>query len=429
MRSDAKREEELAPWKLGGLTVGELGKRVYREAWEDEIVDRAAGLAYYFLFALFPALLFLTSLLGMLPVPDLMDKLMAYVQQALPGDAASMIRKTLAEIVGGANGGLLSVGAIVALWSASAGVASMMTALNIAYDVEEARPWWKRRLVAIALTVALATLILSAMVLLVFGGAIGRAIDGFLGLGSLVGTVWNVAQWPVAALFVMTAIAVLYYAAPNVEHRRWYWVTPGSVVALVAWLAISVALRLYVTYVGDYNATYGSIGGVILLILWLYLTGLAMLLGAEVNAEIEHAAAARGAPTAKAKGEEAPGKAGAVPRHHGAAGQARAHAGAAVLDEAVEDARLQDLGPVAHRVTEGVATAATGAVAGTFYGLRALPWVVAWGGLRLVAGAARRLAGRRADAAATLHDSEQAAAATARDRLDRARRSELRQAG
>ena len=342
MASAAKREEKFAPWKLGGLSVGELGKRVYNEAWEDEIVDRAAGLAYYFLFALFPALLFLTSLLGMLPIPDLMGRLMSYVEQALPGDAASMIEKTLAEIVGGANGGLLSIGAIVALWSASAGVASMMTALNIAYDVEEARPWWKRRLVAITLTVALATLILSAMVLLVFGGAIGAAVDKFIGLGPVVATTWNIAQWPVAALFILMAIALLYYAAPNVEHRKWYWVTPGSVVALVTWLAISVALRLYVTYVGNYNATYGSIGGVILLILWLYLTGLAMLLGAEVNAEIEHAAADHGAPTAKAKGEEAPGKAGPPPRHHAAAGQRRPrHAGAAVFDEAVEDARLE----------------------------------------------------------------------------------------
>lgn len=420
MASPAKREEKFAPWKLGGLSVRELGKRVYNEAWEDEIVDRAAGLAYYFLFALFPALLFLTALLGMLPVPNLMDKLMAYVEQALPGDAASLIQKTLAEVVGGANGGLLSIGAVVALWSASAGVASMMTALNITYDVEEARPWWKRRLVAIGLTLALATLILSAMVLLVFGGAIGRAVDKFVGLGPIVATTWNIAQWPVALLFVITAIALLYYAAPNVEHRRWYWVTPGSVVALVTWLVISVALRLYVTYVGDYNATYGSIGGVILLILWLYLTGLAMLLGAEVNSEIEHAAAVRGAPTAKAKGEEAPGKPGAAPRHHAAAQKRRAHAGAAVFDEAVEDARLRDLGPVAHRVTEGVASATTGAV----YGLRALPWVVAWGGLRLVAGAARRLAGRYADRTALLERAEEAAAESARDRLERARAAE-----
>ena len=298
-----ERDKRFAPWKLGGLSVGQLGKRVYNEAWEDEIVDRAAGLAYYFLFALFPALLFLTSLLGLLPIPNLMDRLMTYVEQALPGDAASLLQKTLGEIVGGANGGLLGLGALVALWSASAGVASMMTALNIAYDVEDKRPWWKRRIVAIGLTMAIATLMLSAMVLLVFGGAIGKAIDTFIGMGPIVATVWNVAQWPVAALFVMVAIALLYYAAPNVEHRKWYWVTPGSAVALVTWMAISVALRLYVTYVGNYNATYGSIGGVILLMLWLYLTGLAMLLGAEVNAEIEHAS-----PWGKAPGEKVPGE-------------------------------------------------------------------------------------------------------------------------
>jgi membrane protein len=310
----AKREQRVLPWELGGLTVKELARRVWKEANEDEIFDRAAGLSYYFIFALFPVLLFLTALLGMLPIPDLMGRLMAYVEQAVPGDAASMMQKTLSEIVVGAKGSLLSLGALAAVWAASAGVASMMTALSVTYDVEDTRPWWKRQLISIGLTFALALLMLSAVILLVFGGTIGRFLGNTIGLGDVAVKVWNVAQWPVAVFFVVTAIAVVYYAAPAVAHRKWYWVTPGSLVATLAWVGMSLGLRFYVTHFGNYTATYGSIAGVILLMLWFYLSGLVLLLGAEVNAEIEHASAARGAPTAKAKGEEAPGVQGEPPK-------------------------------------------------------------------------------------------------------------------
>ena len=303
-------DNRVSAWKLGGLSVMDLGKRVWREANEDEIFDRAAGLSYYFVFALFPALLFLTSLLGMLPIPNLMEQLMAYVDRAMPADAASIIHKTLDEIVGGATGSLLSVGALVALWAASGGLVAMMAALSVAYDVQDSRPWWKRRAIAIGLTFALAGVLLSAAVLLVFGGAIGGFLQDTAGLGDVAVKIWNLGQWPLAVVFVVFGIALLYYAAPAVEQRTWRWLTPGSLFAAVAWIAMSFGLRLYVSHFANYTATYGSIAGVILLLLWLYLTGLVIILGAEVNAEIEHAAAARGAPTAKARGEEAPGVAG-----------------------------------------------------------------------------------------------------------------------
>jgi membrane protein len=303
-------ETRVSPWKLGGLSITELGKRVWSEASEDEIFDRAAGLSYYFVFALFPALLFLTSLLGMLPVPDLMPRLMAYVEQAMPADAASIIRKTLGEIVGGAKGSLLSIGALAALWAASGGLAAMMTALSVTYDVQDSRPWWKRKLIAVVLTIALAIVLLSAAVMLVFGGPIGGFLGNTVGMGDLAVRIWSIAQWPLAVVFLVAGIALLYYAGPAVEHRKWYWVTPGSLVATIGWIVISLGLRFYVSHFSNYSATYGSIAGVILLLLWLYLTGLVLLVGAEVNAEIEHAAAARGAPTAKAKGETVPGIAG-----------------------------------------------------------------------------------------------------------------------
>jgi membrane protein len=298
---------DISPWSLGGLTLRELAARVWSELGEDEIVDRAAALSYYFLFALFPALLFLTALLGMLPIPGLMERLMEYVAQALPGDAASVIRKTLEEIVRGSRGSLLSLGALTALWASSNGMGSMMTALNVAYDVEDARAWWKRRLVSIALTLGFSLFILGGLIIMVFGPRLGRAVADRLGLGDVFTTVWSVASVPVAMLFVLVGIALVYYLAPAVQ-QRWRWVTPGSAVALVLWLAMSYGLRVYVTQFANYNATYGSIGGVILLMLWLYLTGLALLLGAEINAEIEHAAARRGEPTAKLPGEVAPGQ-------------------------------------------------------------------------------------------------------------------------
>jgi membrane protein len=293
---------EPSPWNLGGLSVKELGRRVWYELSADEIIDRAAALAYYFLFALFPTLLFLTALLGLLPLPGLMERLLDYVDQAVPPTAASILSHTLKEIQAGARGGLLSIGAVGALWAASSGMASVMTALNVAYDVEDARPWWTRRLLSILLTVGFALFILTALVLLVFGVNIGAAVAARLGLGALFTVTWTVLSVPVVVSFVLVGIALVYYFAPAAK-QHWRWVTPGSAVALVLWLAMSLGLRLYVTRFSDYSATYGSIGGVILLMLWLYLTGLALLIGAEINAEIEHAAAERGAVTAKAPGE------------------------------------------------------------------------------------------------------------------------------
>jgi len=299
---------EISPWKLGGLGVGELARRVWAEFTTDEVTDRAAALAYYFLFSLFPALLFLTALLGFLPVEGLMDRLMGYLDQVLPGDSGAVVKRTLAEVVTSQRGGLLSFGALLALWSASNGMASVMSALNIAYDLEDQRSWWRRRLVAVALTLGFAVMILAGLVFLVFGGKIGAVIAGWLGLGDLFQIAWNTVSLVLAVVLVLIGIALVYYLAPA-ARQHWRWVTPGSVLALALWLVMSFALRLYVTQFGDYNATYGSIGGVILLMLWLYLTGVVLLLGAEVNAEIEHAAARRGAATAKAPGEHAPGAA------------------------------------------------------------------------------------------------------------------------
>ncbi|MGH7387919.1 MAG: YihY/virulence factor BrkB family protein [Candidatus Rokuibacteriota bacterium] len=264
----------------------ELVRRVWRRIWADEIPGRAASLSYYFLFAVFPALLFITALVGLLRTPDLMNALMEYVNTMLPGDAASLLSRTLGEAVAGASGRLLSVGALVAVWIASTGTLSIMMALDVAYKLPETRAWWRRRLTALALTLALAAFTLAALVLLVFGERIGEGIARRVGLGPLFTAAWAVLQWAVAGALALTGIALVYCLAPA-RRRPWRWVTPGSAFALTTWVVMSLGLRAYVHYFGAFNATYGSIGGVILLMLWLYGCGLALLVGAEIDSETE----------------------------------------------------------------------------------------------------------------------------------------------
>jgi membrane protein len=272
--------------------VRELTRRVWQEIDNDELLDRAAALSYYFIFAMFPALLFLTTLLGLLPLPDLMGRLMGYANRVLPGDAATLVQRTLDEIVQGARGGLLSIGALAALWAGSAGMGSVMTALNVAYEAHEPRPWWNRRLTAVVLTLLFSMLTILALVLLVFGGRIGEMLGVTREVSALVTLVWWLVQGPLALTFALLAVSLVYYLAPA-QRQDWRWVTPGTVATVAAWIIVSLGLRAYVTYLGNYNATYGSIGGVILLLLWLFLCSAALLVGAEINSEIQKAARAQ----------------------------------------------------------------------------------------------------------------------------------------
>ncbi|HWC04806.1 MAG TPA: YihY/virulence factor BrkB family protein [Methylomirabilota bacterium] len=301
---------QVSPWTLGGLSVRQLAARVWAEVSKDELTDRAAALSYYFVFALFPTLLFLTTLVGLFPERDLMERLMAPAEDLLPPDAASLLRRTLREVQRGAGGGLLSVGAAVALWGASRGMVSIITALNVVYGVTNPRPWWRRQLVAVALTGMFSVLALGALLSLVFGERIGRAAAVWAGLGSAFTAVWGLLQWPLGLLLILTGIDLVYHLAPAVR-QRWYWLTPGSAFAGFLWAVVSIGLRVYVSEFANYNATYGSIGGVILLLLWLYLSGMALLIGGEINSVIARAAAERGEEIAApldepAKGERRP---------------------------------------------------------------------------------------------------------------------------
>lgn len=285
--------------RLGGLTLGELGHRVWSEIGDDEILDRAAALSYYFVLALFPLLLFLAALFGLVPNARLMDQLVGYLTRSLPPDAAGVLERTLAEVLRGARGGLVSLGAVAALWAASSGMASMISALNV-YDTVDHRPWWHRRLLALVLTVVFSAFVLTAMLALVFGPEIARGLVDLVGLGPQFMRTWNVLRWPAALALAFFAIGLVYYLAPA-GRQRWSDVLPGAAVALTGWMLASIGLRFYVTRIGNYNATYGSIGGAIVLLLWLYLSGLILLVGAEINAEIAHAAAPRPAERAAAR--------------------------------------------------------------------------------------------------------------------------------
>jgi membrane protein len=278
-------------WALGGLSLRELGRRTYLRSFENDILARSAELSYYFVFALVPTLLFLTTLLGLLPSFDLMAQLMSYADRVLPRDAASLVKRTLGGVVSGASGGLLSVGVLAALIGASSGMLSIMTALNAAYGIADPRAWWEKRLIAIVLTVGFGVFFLTAMLLLVFGGRIGETVGDWVGLGPGAALTWRLLQWPVVIGLGLTGLTLVYHLAPATE-RGWRGVTPGAVVALASWIVMSLGLRFYVNYFGSFNATYGSIGGVMLLMLWLYWSGVALLVGAEIDSAIERAARA-----------------------------------------------------------------------------------------------------------------------------------------
>jgi membrane protein len=291
-------EERRKGGFLGGRSVSEIGKRVWREVRDDNCVGQAAQLAFYLIFAAFPFLLFLATLLGYIPIPDLMDRIMDYLAPLLPGEALNLIRDNVRQLVTDQKGGLLSFGIAMALWTSSSAFVAIMDNLNRAYDVEEGRPFWKVRGIAILMTVGINIFIALSMTLLIFGPQIGVWIASQVGLGTVFETAWNILRWPVIVMLLILAMALIYYFAPDVEQKS-KWITPGSVFAVVVTLVASLGFAFYVNNFGSYNKTYGSIGTIIILLTWLYIVGFVILVGGEINAEIEHAS-----PEGKAPGEK-----------------------------------------------------------------------------------------------------------------------------
>jgi len=295
-------------WRLGGLSWPDLAKRVWHEIQEDNVFGRAAELSYYFLLALFPFLIFLTSIIGFVlgSGTGTRHTLFNYLARIMPPSAFQLLDNTMLEVSKSSGGGKLSLGILAALWAASNGLSAITESLNTAYDLNESRPWWKQRLTAITLTVALSVLIILALVLVVAGGRIAEGLAAAYGLGDTFPLAWKIIQWPVVLACMILAFALIYYFAPDLHKQAWKWLTPGASIGVALWLLVSIAFRVYLHFFNSYSATYGSLGAVIILMLWLYFTGAAVLIGGEVNSEIENAAAKQGEPEAKEKGEKAP---------------------------------------------------------------------------------------------------------------------------
>ena len=296
-------------WKFGGLHPKDLAKRVWKEMQEDDVFGRAAQLSYYFLLALFPLLIFLTSVIGLVIGTEagIRENLFSYLSEVMPPAAYQLIESTMQEVAAASSGSKISFGILATLWAASNGMGAITEALNVAYDVNETRPWWKQRLTAIGLTIALSTLIIGALIIVLSGGKIADFLAANYALGSVFTLTWKVLQWPIVLATMLFAFAIIYYIAPDVRDQKWIWITPGAVLGVVLWLLVSFGFRLYLNYFDSYSKTYGSLGAVIILMLWLFFTGAAVLIGGEVNAVIENAAAEAGAAEAKEKGEKQPG--------------------------------------------------------------------------------------------------------------------------
>lgn len=284
------------------ISWAQVLRRTIIDAVEDDCLGMAAQLAYYFFFALFPALLFLIAVASYFPLENLIDEMFAMFGPIAPPEVLSIVTDQIRKISEGQQGGLLTLGMLLTLWSTSAAMTAIIDTLNAAYDIEEARPWWKVRLTAIGLTIGVALFILMSFTLVLAGPTLAQWIADTTPLGSMFVWTWTVLQWPLVFLLVSSAIAIVYYFAPDAE-QDWVWLTPGSIVATLLWLVASLGFKYYIVNVGGYTETYGAIGGVMVLMMWFYISGLVILLGAEMNAEIEHAS-----PYGKAPGEKVPGQ-------------------------------------------------------------------------------------------------------------------------
>ncbi|MER5966198.1 YihY/virulence factor BrkB family protein [Streptomyces sp. NPDC002057] len=290
--------EERAPDKLS-----ELPKRSWkavlrgtlREFKDDELTDRAAALTYYGILAVFPALLALVSLLG-IAGESATREVLDTIQKLAPGPARDVITDAVKQIQG--NSGLGSVAALVglvlAVWSASGYIAAFIRSSNAVYDMPEGRPVWKILPLRLVLTVTLMILLVLSALIVVFTGGLAQQAGDALGVGSTAMTVWSIAKWPVLVLLVTTMIALLYWAAPNAKGRGFTWITPGSFLALLLWMIASAGFAFYVANFSSYNKTYGALAGVIVFLVWLWISNLAVLLGLEFDAEMSRQRAVAG---------------------------------------------------------------------------------------------------------------------------------------
>ncbi|OOE08113.1 ribonuclease BN [Stutzerimonas degradans] len=269
-----------------GIGFGTLLKRTIKEFSNDDMSTYASALAYRALFSLFPFLLFLMALLGFLNLSEFFAWLREQAALALPAVAMEQVNPVIDQLQQ-QKSGLLSVGILVALWTASAGFRSLMNAMNRAYDVDEGRPSWKLMLLSLLYTIGTAVILLASAGLMIVGPQVMEWLADLVGLKETIVLLWAWLRWPVVVFLMMLLVAVLYYVTPDVE-QEFRFITPGSVLAVIVWIAASLGFGIYVQNFADYNATYGSIGAIIVLLLYFYISAAVLLLGAELNAVIEH---------------------------------------------------------------------------------------------------------------------------------------------
>ncbi|MCG8925018.1 YihY/virulence factor BrkB family protein [Lentzea sp. CC55] len=276
-----------APTQLPGRSWWAVLKRTVKEFDDDNLTDWAAALTYYAVLSLFPGILLLVSLLGLLG-PGATQTIVDSLDALGPGEAKDFIAGAIENLQKSEASGLLAVvGLVTALWSASGYVGAFMRAANSIYDVEEGRPFWKVIPLRLALTVGVVVLLALVALGVTLTGGVAEWLGGLLGLGSTFVAVWDVAKWPVLFLFASAAIGLLFWASPNVRQPSFLWLTPGGFLTVVVWVAASLGFAFYVSNFGSYNKTYGSLAGVIIFLVWLWISNLALLLGAELDAELE----------------------------------------------------------------------------------------------------------------------------------------------
>ena len=294
----ARRDDDLSapspdagpdsPTELKGRGWLAALKRTVKEFSEDNISDWAAALTYYGVLSIFPGLLVLLSVLGLLG-RDTTQAVTGTVEQAAPGQVGDFVKQIIAQA--SANEGTASfsaiLGLLVAFWSASGYIAAFMRASNAIYDVPEGRPIWKTLPIRLGVTAVIGLMLIISAVIVVFTGDVAQAAGDVIGLGSTAVTVWNIAKWPVLVVLISLMFAILYWASPNARHGGFRWVSPGGVFAVLLWILASAAFAVYLANFADYNKTYGAVAGVIIFLVWLWISNIAILLGAEMDAELE----------------------------------------------------------------------------------------------------------------------------------------------
>ncbi|MGW4741969.1 YihY/virulence factor BrkB family protein [Nocardia xishanensis] len=297
-RPDLDPDELDSPADLSKLSLLAVVKRAGKEFQRDNLTDLAAALTYYAVLSIVPGLIVLVSLLGLLS-PNAAAELVDQAQQIAPGSSADFVRTLVdqaqTEKHGAGWGAIL--GLAVALWSASGYVAAFMRASNVVYGIGEGRPIWKTTPIRLGVTIVSMLLLVASAAIVVASGPVAQQIGDFLGLGATTVTIWNIAKWPVLFVLVSALLAILFWASPNARQGGIKWISPGGVIAVLIWLVISALFSVYIVNFSSYDKTYGSLAGVVIFLIWLWLTNIALLLGAEINAELDHAKAiAQGLP-------------------------------------------------------------------------------------------------------------------------------------